>query len=74
MIDNFSRMTWVFVMMYNSKAFKNFRNWMVLVENQIGKEIKRLHTDNGLEFFWSEFDEFCKKEGIVRYHTVNNTP
>jgi transposase InsO family protein len=27
-----------------------------------------------LEFCWSEFNEFCKTEGIVRHRTVRNTP
>ncbi|KAJ4714843.1 Retrovirus-related Pol polyprotein from transposon TNT 1-94 [Melia azedarach] len=74
MIDDFSRMTWVFIMKHKSEAFKNFRQWKALVENQTGKKIKRLRTDNGMEFFWSEFDEFCKNEGITRHHTVRDTP
>ncbi|KAJ4712638.1 Retrovirus-related Pol polyprotein from transposon TNT 1-94 [Melia azedarach] len=74
MIDDFSRMTWVFIMKHKSEAFKNFRQWKALVENQTGKKIKRLRTDNGLEFCWSEFDEFCKNEGIARHHTVRDTP
>ncbi|KAJ4703769.1 Retrovirus-related Pol polyprotein from transposon TNT 1-94 [Melia azedarach] len=74
MIDDFSRMTWVFIMKHKSKAFKNFRLWKALVENQTGKKIKRLRTDNGMEFYWSEFDEFCKNEGIARHHTVRDTP
>ncbi|KAJ4726144.1 Retrovirus-related Pol polyprotein from transposon TNT 1-94 [Melia azedarach] len=74
MIDDFSRMTWVFIMKHKSEAFKNFRQWKALVGNQTGKKIKRLRTDNGLEFCWSEFDEFCKNEGIARHHTVRDTP
>ncbi|KAJ4719824.1 Retrovirus-related Pol polyprotein from transposon TNT 1-94 [Melia azedarach] len=74
MIDDFSRMTWVFIMKHKSEAFKNFRQWKALVENQTGKKIKRLRTDNSLEFCWSEFDEFCKNEGIARHHTVRDTP
>ncbi|KAJ4721450.1 Retrovirus-related Pol polyprotein from transposon TNT 1-94 [Melia azedarach] len=74
MIDDFSRMTWVFIMKHKSEAFKNFRQWKALVENQTGKKIKRLRTDNGLEFCWFEFDEFCKNEGIARHHTVRDTP
>ncbi|KAJ4711012.1 Retrovirus-related Pol polyprotein from transposon TNT 1-94 [Melia azedarach] len=74
MIDDFSRMTWVFIMKHKSEAFKNFRQWKALVENQTGKKIKRLRTDNGLEFCWSKFDEFCKNEGIARHHTVRDTP
>ena len=31
-----------------------------MIKKQIGKEIKRLKTNNGLEFYPSEFDEFYK--------------
>jgi hypothetical protein len=44
------------------------------MENQTGKKIKRLRTDNGLEFCNHQFDEFCKAEGIVRHKTVVYTP
>ncbi|KAJ4715440.1 Retrovirus-related Pol polyprotein from transposon TNT 1-94 [Melia azedarach] len=39
-----------------------------------GRRSKGLRTDNGLEFCWSEFDEFCKNEGIARHHTVRDIP
>ena len=43
------------------------------MENQTGKKVKRLRTDNGLEFCWSEFNEFCMTEGIAKHHMVINT-
>ncbi|GAA0184262.1 hypothetical protein LIER_31550 [Lithospermum erythrorhizon] len=67
-------MTWVFIMKQKSDAFKHFKDWKTLVENQTGKKVKRLRTDNGLEFCSSEFDEFGKAEGIARHHTVRHTP
>ena len=54
-IDDFSRMTWVVMMKLKSEAFKCFKQWKALVENQTGKKIKRLRTDNGLEFCWTDF-------------------
>lgn len=44
------------------------------MENQIAREVKRLITDNGLEYCNNEFDEFCKRHGIIRHKTVMNTP
>lgn len=40
----------------------------------MGWKIKKLHTNNGLEFFSREFDDFCRDEGIVRHRTVQNMP
>lgn len=72
MIDDFSRMTLVFVMKHKSEVFKTFKQWKVLLENQTGKKIKRMRTDNGLEFCSSEFDEFCKNDGIARHHSFRD--
>ena len=36
--------------------------------------MKRLKTDNGLEYCSKEFDKFCKKLDIVRHKTIRNTP
>ena len=44
------------------------------MENQIEKKIKRLRTDNGLEFYSTEFNQFCKDAGIARHHTIRYTP
>ncbi|KAJ9563977.1 LOW QUALITY PROTEIN: hypothetical protein OSB04_009137 [Centaurea solstitialis] len=73
-IDDYSRMTWVFILKHKSEAFGKFKDWKVLIENQVGKKIKRLRTDNGLEFCSGEFDRFCKDEGIARHRTVRHTP
>ncbi|KAL0359383.1 UNVERIFIED_CONTAM: Retrovirus-related Pol polyprotein from transposon TNT 1-94 [Sesamum angustifolium] len=53
-IDNFSRKVFVFLMKHKSDVFENFRKWKILVENQTGKKLKVLRTDNGLEFYDSQ--------------------
>ena len=62
------------MMKHKSQAFEKFKNWKVLIENQTGRKIKRLRTDNGLEFCSREFDDFCRNEGISRHYTVRYTP
>ncbi|GAA0159881.1 hypothetical protein LIER_16561 [Lithospermum erythrorhizon] len=54
--------------------FQTIQKWKILVKNQTRKKIKRLRTNNGLKFYSSEFDEFCKNEEITRHHTVRHTP
>ena len=41
-IDDYSRMTWVFMMKHKNQAFKLFKQWKILVENQTGKKVKHL--------------------------------
>ena len=36
--------------------------------------MKCLRIDNKLEFCSDEFNTLCKKEGIVRHHTICHTP
>ncbi|GJY08330.1 retrovirus-related pol polyprotein from transposon TNT 1-94 [Tanacetum coccineum] len=72
-IDDFSRMTWVFMMKHKSEAFEKFKHWKILIENQTGRRIKHLRTDNGLEFCLREFNDFCRDEGIARHYTVHRS-
>ncbi|GKD61578.1 retrotransposon protein, putative, ty1-copia subclass, partial [Tanacetum coccineum] len=41
-----------------------------LVENQTGRTVKKLGTDNGLEFCNREFEQLCIESGIARHLTV----
>ena len=73
-IDDYSKMTWVFMMKQKSKAFKCIMHWAILMKNQTGKTKKCFRTDNDLEFYSMEFNEFFKDEGIARQHIVCYTP
>ncbi|TXG52803.1 hypothetical protein EZV62_021972 [Acer yangbiense] len=63
-IDDFSRKVWLYLMKHKNEALKKFREWKTLVEKQSERKVKKLRTDNGLEFCSDEFTVFCKKEGL----------
>ena len=73
-IDDFSRNTWIYFLRKKSEVFDRFKEFKVLVENQIEKRIKVLRTDNGREFCRNQFEESCKKCGIARHKTTPYTP
>ena len=73
-IDDFSRKIWVYFMKEKSEVFIKFKEWKAEVENQTGRKIKYLRTDNGGEYNESKFLQFCKDEGIIRHFTVKKTP
>ena len=73
-IDDYSRKVWVYFLKHKNDVFLTFKQWKALIEKQTGKQIKRLRTDNGMEFCEGDFEEFCKNEGIVRHRTVRMTP
>eukprot|EP00253_Pinus_taeda_P023865 PITA_23865 len=56
------------------EVFKWFRSFKAFVEDQTGKKIKTLRTDNGTEYESKEFNDFCREAGIKRETTVPYTP
>ncbi|KAG6524597.1 hypothetical protein ZIOFF_014531 [Zingiber officinale] len=45
-----------------------------MIEKQTGKQVKRLRTDNGLEFCSNEFNALFRATRIVRHNTVHHNP
>ncbi|GJS12432.1 retrotransposon protein, putative, ty1-copia subclass [Tanacetum coccineum] len=64
----------VYILKYKHEAFEKFKEWKQLVENQTGRTVKKLRTDNGLEFCNLEFKQLCIESGIARHLTVAGTP
>lgn len=67
-IDDYSMMAWVYFLKIKDKTFQTFKQWKMMIEKQTGRQVTRLRTDNGLEYFISMLDEFYSKEGIVGHH------
>ncbi|CAH9139773.1 unnamed protein product [Cuscuta epithymum] len=73
-IDDYSRKVWVLLMKQKSEVFEKFKNWKIMIENQTGKKIKALRTDNGLEFCNKQMNDLCATWGIKRHKSVPYTP
>ena len=73
-IDDYSRKVWVFFLKSKDEVFREFKDWKTMIEKQTGKQVKKLRTDNGLEFVKDEFTSFCKRLGIVRHRTYAERP
>ncbi|KAK4382511.1 Retrovirus-related Pol polyprotein from transposon TNT 1-94 [Sesamum angolense] len=48
--DNFSRKVWVYFLKQKSEVFTKFKLWKVEVENQTGRTIKYLRSNNGTKY------------------------
>ena len=66
--------TWVYCIQKKSDVFNTFKKWKALVENETGKKLKCLRSDNGDEFCSKEFDNYCSYNGIRRQKTIPGTP
>ncbi|GJT34550.1 retrotransposon protein, putative, ty1-copia subclass, partial [Tanacetum coccineum] len=73
-VDDYSRRVWVYILRFKDKAFRKFKEWKQLVENQTGRTVKRVRTDNGLEFCNREFKQLCIESGIAKHLTVAGMP
>ncbi|GKB93701.1 retrotransposon protein, putative, ty1-copia subclass [Tanacetum coccineum] len=73
-VDDYYRRVWVYILRFKHEAFGMFKEWKQLVENQNGRTVKKLKTDNGLKFCNREFEQLCIESGIARHLTVSGTP
>ncbi|KAL4341068.1 hypothetical protein GQ457_08G007840 [Hibiscus cannabinus] len=73
-IDDFSKNVWVYFLKQKSEVFAKFKQWKAQVENQTGRKIKYLRSDNGTKYTDSQFQRFCEDHGIQRHFTVRKTP
>ena len=73
-VDDFSRRVWVYTLRSKDEVFETFLVWNKMVENQTGRKIKVLRSDNSTEYRNDQFSYFFKKEGISHHFTVRDTP
>nr|GEX22810.1 retrotransposon protein, putative, Ty1-copia subclass [Tanacetum cinerariifolium] len=59
---------------HKNEAFSKFKEWKQLVENQTGRKLKKLRTNNGFEFYNQKFNSLCNESRIPRHLTVAETP
>lgn len=73
-IDDSSKWCEVRSLKRKSDVLQAFKEFKALVENQTGRWIKCLQSDNGTEYRNESFDQFLKEHGIKRRLTVPYTP
>ena len=73
-IDDATRKTCVYCIIQKSDVFDTFKKWKALAENETGKRLKCLRSDNGGEYCSKEFDSYCSHNGICREKTIPGTP
>nr|GEX72125.1 retrovirus-related Pol polyprotein from transposon TNT 1-94 [Tanacetum cinerariifolium] len=63
--DDYSWRVWVYILRFKHEAFGKFKEWKQLVENQTGRMVKKIRTDNRLEFCNREFKQLCIRVGLL---------
>lgn len=72
-LDDYTHKVFVYFLKAKDEVFSCFKTFKNLVENQTGKTIKTLRTDNGGEYLSTVFEQFLKDSGIVHQLTVPRT-
>src|SRR3954462_3098691 len=72
--DDLSRYGYIYLMKHKSETLEKFKEFQNEVENQLGKKIKHLRSDQGGEYLSHEFGNHLKSCGIVPQLTPAGTP
>ena len=63
LISDSTRKVWAYPIKTKDRVFSIFSDWLAMVENQTGRKLKCLRTDNGGEFESEEFVKFFQERG-----------
>lgn len=70
-VDDYSRCTWVYLLKQKSDARSYLKSFCHLVQNQFNTSVKILCSDNGPEFFMTDF---YSDQGIIHQKSCVETP
>jgi hypothetical protein len=73
-IDDETRKIWVYCIRKKYDVFDTFKKWKALVENELGKRLKHLRSNNGGEYCSKDFDDYYSYHVICRENIVPRTP
>lgn len=74
LVDDFSRITWAFLMRTKSETISHMKIFVKMVETQFGRKIKMFRTDNGGEFFSKQMDDLLQSIGCIHQSSCPHTP
>lgn len=72
--DDYSRMSFVYFLKAKSEVLEKFKEFQRLTENQTGRKIKVLRSDNGGEYMSTLFKRYLSDHGIIHQTTNPYTP
>ncbi|XP_010484894.1 PREDICTED: uncharacterized protein LOC104763183 [Camelina sativa] len=71
-LDDYSRVVWIYLLPSKSDAPHHFKNFLKLVETQFSAHVKTVHSDNGSEFVC--LSNFFTEKGIIHETSCVGTP
>ena len=65
-LDDATRKVWVYFLRHKFDVIQTFKKWKCLVENETGKKLKCLRSNNGGEYCSHEFEYYFSTNAISR--------
>ena len=72
--DDYSRYATIYPLKTKDQAIDAFRVYVNQWENQLNSTVRRIRTDNGLEFCNSTFAAYAQEKGIIHERTNTYSP
>lgn len=72
--DDYSGFKFIYLLKNKSQVAENFKKFIAMAENQTGNKIKKIRTDNGLEFVNDLVEKICIEKGIIQQKSCVYTP
>jgi transposase InsO family protein len=63
-IDDYSRLTWVFLLQDKSETQEVVKKFLKRVQNKFDTKVKRIRSDNVTEFKNAQVEDYLDEEGI----------
>jgi transposase InsO family protein len=73
-VDDCSRFTWVFFLQEKSQTQETLKKFLRWAQNEFVLRIKKIRSDNGMEFNNSQIEGFLEEEGIKNEFSSLYTP
>ena len=73
-VDDASRVTWVYLMKEKSEASQLIMNFCLMVKIQFNAIVKTIRSDNGMEFISGPMKNFYGEQGIIHQTSCVDTP
>ena len=73
-VDDFSRVTWLYLLKFKSEVMDAFKNFHNLVMNHFSSQIHILRSDNGTEYTSKNMTNYLSTHGIIHQTSCVGTP
>lgn len=73
-VDDFSRKAWCIPIKKKSDTATAMKEWIAVHENEVGKKVKKMRSDNGGEYIDAAFEKWLREHGIIHQTIPARSP